>query len=167
MIMKKNKFILENVLSTDFLVMGINASTEMYKLAYLINKALHIQLSRTAKDIDFYYDGGVALFPLYEYDSAELQSKVYFIANKSYCEENHLNPSGTLFSAQETHTNYRLRYLVPELKKVDYIIKIEDATLDQINYKKMLFQLNSIKQIATAYQIDNQQIKKPENLIFH
>lgn len=165
--MKRNKFVLDKVAINDFLLIGINASTEMYKLAYLINKELKIQLSRVSQDIDFYYKGAVALFPLYEYDSIELQSKVYFITNKSYSKEAYLNSSGTLFSGNENVQEYYLRFLIPELKKVDYIIKIEDATLDQINYKKILYQLNSIKQISTAYQIDNQQIKKPENLIFH
>ncbi|WP_188458256.1 IPExxxVDY family protein [Psychroflexus planctonicus] len=164
--MKKNKLMLDELVSTDFLLVGINASTEMYQLAYFINKEVNINLQRAEFDIDFYYKDAIALFPWYEYYSKELQSKVYFVANKSYSREQKLNPTGNLFS-KETNEEYRIRHLIPELKTVDYFIKIEEATLDQVNYKSLLYQLNSIKQIATAYQIDNNIIKTPENLIFH
>ena len=164
--MKKNKLMLEDVVSTDFLLVGINASTEMYQLAYFINKEVNINLMRVEHDIDFHYGNAIALFQWYEYYSEELQSKVHFIANKSFSKEQRLNPTGTLFSEEEKE-QYRVRFLIPELKTVDYFMKVEEATLDHVNYKSLLYQLNSIKQISTAYQIDNQKIKTPENLIFH
>lgn len=157
---------LQDVISTDFLLIGINASTEMYQLAYFINKEVNINLKRAEQDIDFYYGNEFALFHWYEYYSNELQSKVYFVANKSYSKEQKVNPTGNLFSEQEKD-QYRIRYLIPELKQVDYFIKVDETTLDQVNYKSLLYQLNSIKQISTAYQIDNHKLKTPENLIFH
>lgn len=165
--MNRSKFVLDNIVSTDFLLIGINASTEMYKLAYFINKKLNINLRRASDDIDFYFENAMALFHWYEYYSTELQSKIYFVANSSYSKEKKTNSVGSLFPDQAGNQNYRIRYLIPELKKVDFFIKVEDATLDQINYKKLLYELNSIHHISTAYQIDNQIIKKPENLIFY
>jgi hypothetical protein len=163
--MKKNKLILEDLINTDFLLVGINASAEMYQLAYFINKKVNISLSRAEIDIDFYYGNAKAYFPWYEYFSEELQSKVYFVANKSHSKEFSLNSAGSLFSDEENQ--YRVRYLIPELKTVDYFIKVEEATLDQVNYKSLLYNLNDIKHISTAYTIDKQKLKTPENLIFH
>jgi hypothetical protein len=163
--MKKNKLLLDDLLSTDFFLAGINASTEMYQLAYFINKELNIKLKRTGQDIDFYYKDAVAYFQWYEYFSKELQSEIYFVTNKTYSKEQKLVATGSLFSGEEVE--YRVRYLIPELKTVDYFIKVEEAALDQLNYKSLLYKLNSIRQISTAYQIDNQKIKSPQNLIFH
>ena len=164
--MKKNKLVLEQVVSTDFLLIGINASTEMYQLAYYINKKVNINFKRAERDIDFYYANAIALYQWYEYYSKDLQSKVYFVANKSYSKETNMNSTGNLF-AENNKEELKLRYLIPEFKNVDYFIKVEEATLDQINYKSLLFQLNTIKQISTAYQIDIQKLKTPENLIFY
>ena len=164
--MKKNKLVLDELVSFDFLLIGINASTEMYQLAYYINKKINISFKRAPQDIDFHYGNTVAMYQWYEYYSTELQSKVHFISNKSYSKEPHVHSTGNLFSENQKE-QLRIRYLIPEFKSVDFFIKVEDATLDQINYKSLLFQLNSINQISTAYQIDIEQLKTPENLIFY
>jgi hypothetical protein len=54
-------------------------------------------------------------------------------------------------------------FLLPELKKVDYFLKIEnsDAELDEI-----IASMNTISKITTVYSVDSNSIKSKNNLIF-
>jgi hypothetical protein len=54
-------------------------------------------------------------------------------------------------------------FLLPELKKVDYFLKIEnnDTELD-----KIMTSMNAVPQIATVYSVDSNSIKSKNNLIF-
>ena len=54
-------------------------------------------------------------------------------------------------------------YLLPEFKKVNYFLKIENTNLRLI---EILSHLNSIHQIATAYVVDVENLKSKNNLIF-
>jgi len=56
-------------------------------------------------------------------------------------------------------------YLLPEFKKVDYFLKIEnlDETMDVI---KILADLNTIDTISAIYTVETIKIKSKNNLIF-
>jgi hypothetical protein len=54
-------------------------------------------------------------------------------------------------------------FLLPELKKVDYFLKIEnsDAEINEI-----IASMNTISKIATVYSVNSNNIKSKNNLIF-
>ena len=56
-------------------------------------------------------------------------------------------------------------YLLPEFKKVDYFLKIEnnEEDLDLLNVQLLL---NTIDNVSTVYVVDTNQIKSKNNLIF-
>jgi hypothetical protein len=65
-----------------------------------------------------------------------------------------------LFGNEEETTT---TYLVPEFKKVDYFIKIENAEID---IESILSEINTIERISTVYAVDLAKIKSKNNLIF-
>ena len=55
-------------------------------------------------------------------------------------------------------------FLLPELKKVDYFLKIEsDDDLDIVTIVK---KLKTIKSLSTVYVVETENIKSKNNLIF-
>jgi hypothetical protein len=56
-------------------------------------------------------------------------------------------------------------YLLPEFKKADYFLKI-DNTEDTINVTKIKTLLNTIDSISAVYTVDTNKIKSKNNLIF-
>ncbi|MGM0635728.1 MAG: IPExxxVDY family protein [Bacteroidota bacterium] len=161
--MKKNQLVLDDYLECDFALIGISSSIEMYRLAFLINRELGISLKRLDFDIDYHYDNKFAFYPIYEYYSKEIESEVFLVANKHISKSPKTNSTGSLFSE---NNSLEIKYLMPEFKQLDYLIKIEEEN-DSLKIKKILIDLNNIKQIASAYFIENKNVKSPENLIFY
>ena len=56
-------------------------------------------------------------------------------------------------------------FLMPELKTVDYVLKIENMPAS-FEVDTIVEKLLSIKQITTAYNIDHKKLKSKNNLIF-
>ncbi len=161
--MKKNILLVEEFTDEDFLLLGITASIEMYRLAFLINKQLKVRFELQDKEIDFLYHDCEARFPLYHYYSTDLQSNIYLAANSFKAQINNHLSSGNLFS--ETVTT-KTKYLLPELKHADFLLKIEEDS-DLVNLKQLRYEINQIKQVASAFTIEKEQIKSPQNLIFN
>ena len=70
----------------------------------------------------------------------------------------------SLFEATEMEVTTNL-FLRPEMKKVDYLIKIEQVD-DWFDTEKLVDELLSIKQITTAYKLEQNKLKSKNNLIF-
>lgn len=161
--MKKNILLIEDFTDCGFLLLGITASVEMYRLAYFINKQLNVRFELKDKDIDFLYNDCEAKFPLYHYYSADLQSNFFLVANKCKVELNNTLSSGNLFS--ETITT-KAKILLPELKHADFLLKIEEDS-DLVNFKQLRNEINKIKQVSSTFTVDNEKLKSPQNLIFN
>jgi hypothetical protein len=56
------------------------------------------------------------------------------------------------------------QYLIPEHKGVDFFLKIEDE--GYLNIAQLVAQLKQMAVIVTAFEIDYNQIKSKNNLIF-
>jgi hypothetical protein len=74
------------------------------------------------------------------------------------------NNSGELFG-NTTDKETMITYLIPELKKVDYFLKIR-SDFDNLGTKILVNQINEIKQIISAYQVEPEALKSRDNLIF-
>ena len=59
----------------------------------------------------------------------------------------------------------RTYHLIPEYKKVNYFLKIDNETV--YNEKLILNKIQEIPQVITAYSIDADQLKSKDNLIFN
>jgi DNA-directed RNA polymerase subunit H (RpoH/RPB5) len=143
----------------EYSLIGIHTTLEDYKLAYLLNQTLAIQLSKSNCPIELQSKQGKSNFQLFIYED-EIQDVCWsLIENHSIITEENEVSIG-IFDAIETRS-----YLLPEIKKADFILKIENnnTQFDAIEFAQ---KINQITQVSTAYPIDIANFKSKNNLIF-
>jgi hypothetical protein len=144
-------------LEEDYLLIGIHSTEEDYRLAFLINKHLKTKFIRYKYNLDF--KDSDAEFPLFEYKDEKNFINYYLINNKHLQVVNKQYKEG-LFGGNYSTTSY----LLPEIKKVDFFLKIEACNQNSI--LKIVEKLNNINQIITSYSIETNTLKSKNNLIF-
>lgn len=154
------KLTIDDFYSSDFELIAIHTSLEDYKLAFQINKTLSLSLSKNEKDITIKSNDGTGFFSWFCFDDSVHDLVWNLVANKTIIASEQLNNG--LFN----ETTFALQiHLIPELKKADYLLKIEN--LDPLfNTKKVINQISKINQISTTYIVDAENIKSINNLIF-
>lgn len=162
--MALHKLILEDDLDDLFSLIAIHCGVEEYKMAYLLNQHLGMQLKRNRVDLDFQRDGKLVTFAMYEFEDKKHHIRFNLIANVSnpqiHILESDGNPMTSLFSDRDN-----TYYLLPELRKVDYFIRI-DCEYGEPPLREILSEINKIKHVISAYSVDVTRIKSKNNLIF-
>ncbi|MDX6745442.1 IPExxxVDY family protein [Polaribacter sp. PL03] len=149
---------LDDFCDEEYSLIGIHTALEDYKLAYLLNKNLNTQLSKSQKNLEFDSDKNNASFSLYNFSSKKYDFDWFLIAN-SFKRENQTE-SNELLLTTETKT-----YLIPEKKKVDFFIKITgEVSLEYV--ANTVNKIKNIEQIITSYSIDKNTLKSKDFLIF-
>ncbi len=156
------KLILNDCIDLNFKLIGINASLEPYKMAFLINKHLSMQFRRTKKDVELFFQNSRIHFALYDFCDTKTACQLYFIQNKSKYINQKPKFATSLFENQDQFVG---KHLIKSKLQSDYFIKIEDE-FDRFKIKKLIHNLNEIPQLISAYEINPNDIKTPENLIF-
>ena len=156
-----HKLLVDDFYDTSFALIAIHCRLEDYRLAYLLNKHLKLNLKRREHDLDYnYFDASFAIF---EWQNEKIDRVWNLVANVCKKEEAALQSSGSLFENQSTVT--RTVNLIKELKTVDYLIKISNEDR-HFNEKHVINIIQTIPQIITTYSIDVDQLKSKEHLIF-
>jgi len=157
-----HKLQIDDFITIDYELIAIHSTLEDYRLAYFINRELSILLEKNQKDIEIRVKEGDSCFTRFVFDDEENEITWNLIQNK-----------GTVSSRQNTVSLFEETgldvatsvFLIPELKKVDYFIKIENTGGD-LALEGLISKLLTIRQITTAYEIDHQKLKSKNNLIF-
>ena len=152
---------LDDVFCEDLCILiGMHCAIEDYRLAYLINKHLDVNLIRKPLDLD--YNDSKSSYSIFEWEDDKQLITWNLVSNVckivSYEEVNY----ESLFDNQDQIT--RKTYLLPEYKRVNYFLKIDSDNLSEEPY--ILDKILKIPQIVTAYSVDIDQIKSKDNLIF-
>ena len=161
--MPAHRLVLDEVFEEAYKLIAIHCSVEDYKLAFLLNKHLNLRLSRSRKDIDFQIQGAHVLFALYSFEDHLKYCDYYLVSNISKAEDRSIVNLNSLFGEKEV--TLKKSYLLPEFRKVDFFLKIEEET-SGVSEKLLLEKIKEIPQVSMAYSIDHDQIKSKENLIF-
>ena len=141
-------------LEKDYKLIAIHSDIEPYKLAFEINKKLKIQLKRSSFDLSFKNQSSI--FDLYKHISEVFNTKLYLILNKSTDKKK--------IEGQLLFENFdEQSYLIPELRKAQYLLKIEGGGFDVDN---LLKKLNEIDNVISSYRTEISSIKSKYNLIF-
>lgn len=160
--MAVHKLILDDVFEEAlYPLIAIHCTIEDYRLAYLLNKHLGINLTRERLDLE--YNKGKSTYSIFEWEDNKQLTTWSLVANICKTEEIQQVNQESLFTNEERIT--KTYNLIPEYKQVNYFLKINN----QYNFNKEAYILNSIlsiPQIATAYSIDVNQLKSKDNLIF-
>ncbi len=159
-----HKLNLDEFEKIDYHLIAIHTLIEDYRLAYFINSQLSINLNLDDKGIEISDNKKKTTFSKFMYYDNETRVTWNLIQNKNVVLEEKKEDSQSLFSNHvfEISTNF---FLLPELKKVDFFLKIENSE-DLINITEVIYQLNNIENISTSYIIETNKLKKKNNLIF-
>ncbi|NNE32973.1 MAG: IPExxxVDY family protein [Winogradskyella sp.] len=159
--MALHKLLVDDFYDDAYKLIAVHCRLEDYRLAYLLNKNLGLNLSRNENDLDFKYL--TSSYSFFEWDNVAEYVTWNLVSNVCKKEAESLYSSGTLFTtAEQTLKTY---YLIPELKRVDYFIKISNE-IQNVNEKLVLSKLQTIPQIITSYTVDPLKIKSKDHLIF-
>jgi hypothetical protein len=147
----------------DYHLIAIHTTLEDYRLAYFINQHLPVNLSKSKEEILISIKEGETQFSRFYFDDENNFISWNLIQNKNEVVGKKEIASQDLFSnsAQEVATKV---FLLPELKKVDYFLKIESD--DDLQINEIVKKLKSIKSLSTVYVVDTETIKSKNNLIF-
>ncbi|WP_299776696.1 IPExxxVDY family protein [uncultured Formosa sp.] len=158
-----HKLNLEDFLEdVDYILIAIHSRLEDYRLAYYLNKNLNLSLTRSAQDVDYEYFS--AAYSIFEWKD-EINLITYnLVSNICKREEDSLQSSGSLFANEEKII--KSYNLIPELKNVDYLMKITKEDL-QISEQLIVNKIQEIPQVITTYTVNVDQIKSKDNLIFN
>ena len=158
--MKVRKLSLSEFDAIDYDLIAIHTSLEDYRLAYFLNQKLPILLSKSSNFLEFKTSNGSAFFSKFSYLVKDTEEEWTLIENKDELVAEITNVTTDLFSKQKTTTSV---YLLPEMKKVNYLLKIENAL---VPLTEIVSQINTISQVSTAYCLDPENLKSKNNLIF-
>lgn len=162
--MAVQKLVLDSFTDDDYELIAIHCSQASYRMAFLLNKYLSLKLCRKKEDIHFQYDDLTASFPFFQYDDPFRYHTYSLLGNVYKTKMTSTAPvtEGLFTTSRENHVT---RYLVPELKNVDYFLKIETEAIN-FSGKSLLTGLQNISQVITAYCVDHTELKSRNNLIF-
>ncbi|NAS31146.1 IPExxxVDY family protein [Flavobacteriaceae bacterium R38] len=150
--------ILDDIYQPTYTLIAIHSHLEDYQLAYFLNQQLNSKFKKTRYNIDF---NDEISFGIFEWDDIYQDTLWNLITNTSIVQV-HQKTSTNLFNNSES---YATHYLIPEHKNVDYFLKIDNGGTFQ-EADCTLKKVNKIPQITTAYQIDPNELKSKNNLIF-
>lgn len=149
----------------DYHLIAIHTSLEDYRLAYFINQKLPINLGKNKNEIQINIKEGETKFSRFFYHDAEKGISWNLIQNKNeVIQQKNDNRQNNLFSNISMEVSTKV-YLLPEFKKADYFLKIENLE-DDLNITAIQVLLNTIDSISTAYTVETNKIKSKNNLIF-
>ena len=148
----------------DYHLVAIHTSLEDYRLAYFINQKFPINLSKNKNEIQINIKEGETKFSSFFYDDKKNGVFWNLIQNKNEVIQQKKESSQTLFSNIKMEVATKV-YLLPEFKKVDYFLKIENLE-ETMDLTQIQILLNTIENISTVYMVETNKIKSKNNLIF-
>ena len=159
--MALHKLLVDDFYDDTYKLIAIHCGLEDYRLAYLLNKNLGLNLKRKEEDLDFKYLE--SSYSFFEWNNETQYITWNLISNLCKKEEDSLSSSGTLFENSEKVL--KTFHLISEYKKVDYFIKISEE-IQNVNEKLILNKLQTIPQIITSYTVNPSKLKSKDHLIF-
>ena len=157
------KLHLEEFDEIDYQLIAIHTSLEDYRLAYYINQNLPITLKKNNCNIQISNKEGETQFTRFVFeDSKDIEWNL--IQNKNDVFVPSQNSNQGLFA--ESNNNFSTKiYLIPEFKKVDFFLKIENGEVT-IDMSKIANCIKKIDRVSTVYAIEVEKIKLFFDFIF-
>ena len=147
----------------DYHLIAIHTTLEDYRLAYFINQHLPVNLSKSNEEILISIKEGETQFSRFYFDDEDNFVSLNLIQNKNEVIGQNEIINQDLFSNSSQVVATKV-FLLPELKKVDYFLKIESD--DDLDLAGIVKKLKSIKSLSTVYVVETETIKSKNNLIF-
>lgn len=147
----------------DYQLIAIHSTLEDFRLAYYINQNLPINLKKSNCDLQVSNKEGETQFTRFVFED-EKDILWSLVQNQNKAVVSNLTVNQGLFSNSEDTMSTKI-YLIPEFKKVDYFLKIENDEV-AIDIIQITNQLKKIERISAVYSVEVEKIKSKNNLIF-
>ena len=154
-----HKIQINDFVSDDYELIAVHSSLDDYKLAYMLNKELGVQLSKNLVYVEIAIPEGKSSFSNYIFDDEKNDVVWTLIENKTTI-INSNKQTTSLF--EQVYINV---FLLPKFKKAYYIIKIKNIDYG-FDSESIIEKIQEIKNVTTAYAIDITNLKSKNNLIF-
>lgn len=159
-----HRLLIDDFVTVDYGLIAIHSSLEDHRLAYFMNRELAILLEKSPNDIWVTINEGESCFSRFIFEDPGNDSAWNLIQNKNRVSSMQSNTTTSLFEDTGLPIETSV-FLMPELKTVDYVLKIEHMPAS-FETDEVVEKLLTIRQIATAYTIDHKKLKSKNNLIF-
>ncbi|MBL7473821.1 IPExxxVDY family protein [Robertkochia sediminum] len=143
-----------------YTLIAIHSSLDSYRLAYFLNRSLDVQLKRLQYDLKL---GEGSEFSLYEAYDRSTEVLWNLLTNKCGVTVVHEGGIPDMFGTPGSIT---YSYVLPEFPKVDHLLKIDDGEGSFSKAQEVIRIIKQIPQVITAYELDIDQLKSKNNLIF-
>ena len=157
------KLNIEEFDDSDYKVIAIHSGLEDFRLAYFINKILNIRLSILQEQLELKVESTYALFNHYNFIDLDNDVLWNLIPNKTHY-QSVIKESTSLFNDHATAFRTHI-YLLPELKSVDFLLKIDDLD-ETFDIDSVIEKLKTLKSVSLVYELQQNKIKNKNNLIF-
>lgn len=138
-----NKLTLKYELDIDFNLVAITCPLKDYRLCYYINKVTGLDLHKI-DDHEIWQDAQQTFyFGRYNHEDMNNETSYYLLNNKGI--------EGGI--------------LIPEMKVTDFFLLVKNA-IDEELLEWQIDQINNLKDVVVASEIDPHKLKSRENLVF-
>jgi hypothetical protein len=142
MVKKKIKYTLDLDTDYDYDMIGICSHHNDYRIIWGVNELLDIYLEKKEENFKISNSKGtLSEHPYYEFNDTENYLTFFFIKNK-----------------------YEGKFLVPELKQIDYFLFLLHNNLHNISL--LMQKIKTLPTILAAYEFDPTEYNSTENIIF-
>lgn len=148
----------------DYQLIAIHTSLEDYRLAYYINQNLPITLKKSNCNIQISNKDGESQFSRFIFEDEKASIYWNLIQNQNDILISSQAVNQGLFAESSNKFSTKI-YFIPEFKKVDYFLKIENAEA-MIDISEITNQIKKIERVSTVYTVDAENVKSKNNLIF-
>ncbi len=157
------KFKLEPIANPlDFLLLGIQTPLKGFRLAYVINQQLTLQLRRNDVNLITKVNDFESQFVTFDYFDEEKELSWSLIHNTYKSLHLDKNPFD-LFHTEPFYSS-RIDYLLPEEKTSNFILKITD--ISTLELEKIAKEIRKIYNIELVKTLDITNLKNIKRLIF-
>jgi hypothetical protein len=162
--MTVHKLHLDEFDEIDYQLIAIHSPLEDYRLAYFINQNLPINLKKSNCNIHINSKEGETQFTRFIFEDEKKDIAWNLIQNQNDIFVSSQPGNQGLFADSSNKFSTKI-YLIPEFKKVNYFLKIENAE-SAIDISKIANCIKKIDKVSTVYVVEAEKIKSKNNLIF-
>jgi hypothetical protein len=148
----------------DYQLIAIHSPLEDYRLAYYINQNLPINLKKSDCNIYISTKEGETQFTRFVFENKKASISWNLIQNQNDLLVFSPVHNQGLFANSNTKFSTKI-YLIPEYKKVDYFLKIENSETE-LDVFQITNSIKKIERVSAVYTVEVEKIKSKNNLIF-
>ena len=160
------KHTLEIEYDYDFLLIGIASHEKDYRIAWAINKALGLSLTKqNSLEIKGKKQTTPSFFSFFLYENEDAFKEYAVVANLSESKVGE-KQAQTLFSDSPTgKSNNENEYLIPEQKLMNYFFMVR-GEVESTEGEEVIKKLKEMEPVQTVVRIDAKSLKSKQNLVF-